>query len=65
MQCVEVTTPGRLDIDIMANNQYSINDRFWSSFIKHATDDQKTTLQKALADTGWSSHMMTVAKLID
>lgn len=55
---VHVTTPGKLDISILENNQEHIEDRFVRSFITYATDEQKADWQTMLAESGWSSHMM-------
>lgn len=55
-----VTTPGKLDIDILVNNRASIKDRFWQTFVTSATEAEKTTWQEMIAATGWSSHMMVV-----
>jgi len=57
---IEVTTPGRLDIDILANNHTAIKDRFWRTFIAAASDSEKEDWQKLIAASGWSSHMMVV-----
>ena len=59
-----VTTPGRLDIDIMANNPRAIKDRFWQRFVSTATDAEKVAWQELIAATGWSSHMMVIAKKV-
>jgi len=61
-QNIEITTPGSLDIDILANNQELIKDRFWRSFITTATDEQKQHWQNLISTSGWSSHMMVVCK---
>ena len=63
--CLDVSTPGKIDIDIMSNNREQIEDRFWKAFISHASVKQKATFQKFLSDNGWSSHMMTICKLAD
>lgn len=55
-----ITTPGSLDLDILANNINIIKDRFWHTFVKNSTDGERKKWQKVLADTGWSSHMMAV-----
>ena len=55
---VEVTTPGKLDIDILSNNQSMIKDRFWRTVITQTTDEEKRRWQKVITDSGHSSHMM-------
>lgn len=57
-----VTTPGKLDIDILSNNRASIKDRFWQTFVATATDAEKAAWQEMIAATGWSSHMMVVCR---
>jgi hypothetical protein len=57
-----VTTPGKLDIDILVNNRTAIKDRFWQTFVATATDVEKAAWQETIAATGWSSHMMVVCR---
>jgi hypothetical protein len=57
-----ITTPGKLDIDILANNRAAIKDRFWQTFVATATESEKTSWQEMIATTGWSSHMMVVCR---
>jgi len=37
LEVLEVTTPGKLDVDILVNNQSLIKDRFWKTFITKAS----------------------------
>ena len=55
---LEISTPGTLDVDIIANSQELISDRFWRSFITTATESSRADWQKHLSKTGYSSHMM-------
>lgn len=57
-----VTTPGKLDIDILVNNRAAIKDRFWRTFVATAPDTEKTAWQEMIAASGWSSHMMVVCR---
>lgn len=57
-----VTTPGKLDIDILANNPAAIKDRFWQTFVASATDAEKASWQEMISANGWSSHMMVVCR---
>ncbi len=59
---LEITTPGKLDVDILCNNQEQIKDRFWQGFVAQANEEQKATMQATLAETGFSSHMMVVCR---
>lgn len=61
-ELLEITTPGKLDIDILFNNQQKIKDRFWRHFISSATEIQKNQMQEIIASSGNSSHMMIVCK---
>ncbi|MBF0245873.1 MAG: methyltransferase domain-containing protein, partial [Planctomycetes bacterium] len=55
-------TPGRLDIDILCNNQDQIKDRFWRTFALQATMDKKQQMKSFIAAHGLSSHMLVVAR---
>lgn len=59
---LEVTTPGKLDIDIMRNNIQHIQDRFWQTVLKQSTSDELARWQHWIADNGWSSHMMVTSQ---
>ena len=62
LDVLEVTTPGKLDIDILVNNQSVIKDRFWQTFVATATEAEKVQWQQMIASSGWSSHMMIVCR---
>ena len=55
---LQITTPGKLDFDIMSNNKELIKDRFLRTIIKHTTDDEKLEWQKFISDSKFSSHIM-------
>ncbi len=55
---LQVTTPGKLDIDILSSNLDLIKDRSLRTLIKHASDNEKLKWQKRISASGWSSHMM-------
>jgi len=59
---ITVTTPGKLDIDILVNNKVSIKDKYWKTFIETASESQKMKWQQVITDSGWSSHMMVVCQ---
>ena len=61
-QCVNVNTPGKLDIDILVNNKEHVKNRFWNTFIETSDETQKQIWQEFIAKSGWSSHMMVVCK---
>jgi hypothetical protein len=62
LEVLEVTTPGKLDIDILVNNRSAVKDRFWQTFVAKATDTEKAKWQQIIAESGWSSHMMAVCR---
>lgn len=59
---LQTSTPGKLDIDILQNNQNHIKDRFWRTFIAQATEEEKNAMQLFIADHGLSSHMLIVCQ---
>jgi SAM-dependent methyltransferase len=59
---LEVSTPGKLDIDILSNNGDKVKDQFWKTFLQKAGDDCKQKWQSMITQSGWSSHMMVVCK---
>ena len=58
LKVLQVTTPGKLDIDILSSNINLIKDRFLKTLVKYASDTEKLKWQKLISDSGWSSHMM-------
>lgn len=62
LEVLEVTTPGKLDIDILVNNQTHIKDRFWRTFAATATEEIKEQWQSLIASSGFSSHMMVICR---
>lgn len=59
---LEVTTPGKLDINIIENNIEQINDRFWKNYLKIASESEKEHMQAFIAENLLSSHMMVVCE---
>lgn len=62
LECLDVTTPGRLDVDILDNNRHLLTNRFWKTFLTHATEEAKALLQEAIRLSGWSSHMLVTCR---
>ena len=62
LSVLEVTTPGKLDIDILYNNRSLIKDRFWKTFVDQTTETERQTWQDFIARNGWSSHMSVVCR---
>jgi SAM-dependent methyltransferase len=60
--CLEVTTPGKLDLDILENNKQFIHDKFWKSFLQSTSEKVKSDWQTMISNSGKSSHMMVVCR---
>jgi len=61
-QIEEITTPGKLDLDILSNNSELIPDRFLRQALFSLSAAQKADLQAAISRNGLSSHMMAICK---
>lgn len=61
---LEVSTPGKLDINIMENNITKIKDRFWKNFIEYSNQEEKAVMQKTIVENNLSSHMMIVCQKV-
>jgi SAM-dependent methyltransferase len=59
---LEISTPGKLDLDILNNNFENIQDNFWKHFIRHSKDAEKIKMQKLISESGFSSHMLVICK---
>lgn len=57
---INISTPGKLDIDILENNKQYIENNFWKVFINKATFKEKKLMQKFLQKNLLSSHMIIV-----
>jgi hypothetical protein len=62
LEILAITTPGKLDIDILSNNHAAIKDRFWQTIVSTATDSEKAAWQELIVATDRSSHMMVVCR---
>jgi len=61
-EVLEITTPGKLDLDIIENNKNFINDRFWKAFIDYGDNEDKVDIQQCISKNLFSSHMMIVCR---
>jgi len=61
-EVIEITTPGKLDIDIAATGAELVTDRFWRTFLRYADESARAEWQQIIASTGWSSHMMITCR---
>lgn len=61
-EVLEAITPGKLDLDILKNNQEFIKDEFWKNTLKYLSISELETLQEDISKSGLSSHMMITCK---
>lgn len=61
-EVLEVSTPGKLDIDILKSNQRFIKDPFWINLFKYASEAELGNMQDFFAKEGLSSHMMVTCR---
>ena len=59
---MEITTPGKLDINIIENNIQHVTDRFWRTFFRISSVTDKRDLQEYVSSHLFSSHMMVVCR---
>jgi len=59
---INISTPGKIDIDILDNDKFLIKDRFWRTFISIASKDNKIKMQNFLSNINFSSHLMAICK---
>lgn len=59
---LEISTPGKLDVNIIENNIQHVADRFWHTFFRIASDTDKLDLQEYISAHLLSSHMMVICR---
>jgi 2-polyprenyl-3-methyl-5-hydroxy-6-metoxy-1,4-benzoquinol methylase len=59
---VDISTPGKLDINILENDKLLIQDRFWRAFLMFAKEKDKIKMQNLVSDLNFSSHMMVICQ---
>ena len=67
-EVIEISTPGKLDWDIVESGylEEAVNPgRFFQAVSKYGTDDSKEALQDWIRDHNFSSHMRVVAKRLN
>ena len=57
---LDISTPGKIDIDILDNDKLLIKDRFWKTFLMLASKTDKVKMQNLISNLNFSSHMMVV-----
>jgi len=59
---LNISTPGKIDLNILNNDQRNIKDRFWKNFITLSNEDEKNKMQNLISEINFSSHLMVVCK---
>ena len=59
---LDISTPGKIDIDILNNDKDLIKDEFWKNFLNTANKSQKIYMQNLISNLNLSSHMMVICK---
>lgn len=59
---VEITTPGKLDINIIENNIRLVSTRFWRTFFRITSEQDKQDLQEYISSHLLSSHMLVICR---
>jgi|TARA_B100000795_G_C22781794_1_gene432683 SAM-dependent methyltransferase len=57
---IDISTPGKLDMDILINNYDKIDNPFWKKFIKKSSTLEKNNMQKFIQKNNLSSHMSVI-----
>jgi len=61
-EILDVSTPGKIDIDILNNDKHLIKDKFWKNFLNTASKSEKINMQNLISNSNLSSHMMVICK---
>ena len=59
---LNISTPGKIDIDILNNNKTFIKDRFWKVFLSFSNKAQKEKMQSLISNINFSSHLLVVCQ---
>jgi len=59
---LNISTPGKIDLNILNNDQRNIKDRFWKNFITLSNEAEKNKMQNLISEINFSSHLMVVCK---
>ena len=62
LKIIDISTPGKIDVDILENDKHLIKDKFWKFFFKYATEHHKEKMQDFISRNNLSSHMMVICK---
>jgi len=59
---LNISTPGKIDIDILNNDKMYIKDRFWKAFLSLSSKIEKNKMQKFISSINFSSHLMAICQ---
>ena len=59
---INISTPGKIDIDILDNDKLIIKDRFWNTFLSLAQKKDKQKMQNLISNINFSSHLMVICQ---
>ena len=59
---INISTPGKIDIDILDNDKLLIKDRFWKTFLSLAKKTDKQKMQNLISTINFSSHLMVICQ---
>ena len=59
---LKISTPGKIDIDILNNDKLFIKDRFWKTFLSFSTQFEKEKMQSLISSINFSSHLLVVCQ---
>ena len=59
---LNISTPGKIDIDILNNDKLLIKDRFWKTFLSLSNKIEKNKMQDLISSINFSSHLMVICQ---
>ena len=59
---LNISTPGKIDIDILNNDKSFIKDRFWKTFLSLSNKVEKDKMQSLISSINFSSHLMVICQ---
>jgi 2-polyprenyl-3-methyl-5-hydroxy-6-metoxy-1,4-benzoquinol methylase len=59
---LNISTPGKIDIDILNNGKSFIKDRFWKTFLSLSNKIEKNKMQSLISSINFSSHLMVICQ---
>jgi len=62
LKILNISTPGKIDLDILDNDRSLIKDRFWKTFLLLADKSKKNKMQNLISSINFSSHLMVICQ---